>query len=131
MTTPHLALAILAVQDLPRMRAFYLQVLGWPVCVDEPVYVELQSPAGLRLGLYDRAAFPGNTGEPVGFRPPGPGTSHVELYLHCQELEDAGRRVAEAGGRLLSAQAPRAWGDEAAYYADPEGNVVVVARPAA
>ncbi len=36
-----------------------------------------------------------------------------------------------AGGRLLSARAARAWGDEAAYFADPEGNVLVVARPAA
>ena len=25
--------------------------------------------------------------------------------------------------------APRDWGDEAAYFADPDGNVLVVARP--
>jgi len=31
--------------------------------------------------------------------------------------------------RLLSPLAARPWGHEAAYFADPDGNVVVVARP--
>ncbi|MBI2932661.1 MAG: VOC family protein, partial [Planctomycetes bacterium] len=43
-------------------------------------------------------------------------------------FEPAIARIEATGARLLSARAPRPWGDEAAYYADPDGNVVVLAR---
>src|SRR5207244_3574714 len=33
-----------------------------------------------------------------------------------------------AGARPLSPRAPRVWGDEAAYFADPDGHVVAVSR---
>ncbi len=33
-----------------------------------------------------------------------------------------------AGARCLSPRAVRPWGDEAAYYADPDGNVIAVAK---
>ena len=39
------------------------------------------------------------------------------------------RRLTARGARCLSPLAPRPWGDEAAYFEDPDGNVVVVARP--
>ncbi len=76
---PRLVLAILAVKDLPRMRTFYREAFGWPLQVDVPVYAELSMPGGMRLGLYDQAAFPGNTGLPVASRPAGAPTSHAEL----------------------------------------------------
>jgi uncharacterized glyoxalase superfamily protein PhnB len=38
-------------------------------------------------------------------------------------------RLHSAGARALSPLGPRDWGDEAAYFADPDGNVLVVARP--
>ncbi len=37
-------------------------------------------------------------------------------------------RAIAAGARELSPLAPRDWGDEAAYFADPDGNVLAVAR---
>jgi uncharacterized glyoxalase superfamily protein PhnB len=40
-------------------------------------------------------------------------------------------RLTAAGARVLSPVAPRDWGDDAAYFADPDGNVIVVARPIA
>jgi len=126
--TPSLVLTILAVTDLPRMRAFYRDGLGWPLAQDIPVYAELLMPNGQRLGLYDAAAFARNTGLAPGFRPAGPGTAHVELYLRCEDVDAAGARLHGAGAALLSPRALRDWGDEAAYYADPEGNVVVLAR---
>jgi predicted enzyme related to lactoylglutathione lyase len=52
----------------------------------------------------------------------------AEIYLRCDDVEAAVDRLEAAGGRLLSALAPRDWGDDAAYYADPDGNVIVVAR---
>ena len=126
---PRLVLTILAVRDLARMRRFYLEALGWPVAVDVPSYVELSLQDGPRLGLYDERAFARNTGLTAGFRGSGSTTSHAELYFHAEDLEGATEKLLAAGGRLLSGPAPRDWGDEASYFSDPEGNVVVLARP--
>lgn len=126
--TARLALVILAVGDLPRATAFYREAFGWPLAVEAPVYVEFALPAGLRLGLYDRRGFSRNTGLPPA-TPPAGATTGTELYLVPPNLELALARLEEAGGRLLSPLLPRDWGDEAAYYADPDGNVLVLARP--
>jgi predicted enzyme related to lactoylglutathione lyase len=126
--TARLGLVILAVRDLPRAVSFYRQAFGWPTAVETPVYVEFSLPAGLRLGLYGRHGYARNTGSlPVA---PAPGSlTATELYLYPADLEPALARIEEAGARLLSPLTPRDWGDEAAYYADPDGNVVVLARP--
>jgi predicted enzyme related to lactoylglutathione lyase len=53
----------------------------------------------------------------------------TELYFHCRDVPAAVERIERAGARVLSALARRAWGDDAAYFADPSGNVIVLARP--
>lgn len=127
MANPTLPLVILAVTDLPAMTAFYRDVLRWQQVVDVPVYVELQADGGMRLGLYAVEQFARVVGETPA--PRAVGLSRTELYLHCDDLPDAIDRAQRAGARSLSPRGPRAWGDEAAYVADPEGNVVVLARP--
>ena len=126
---PRLVLIILAVRDLPRAVAFYQSVFGWPIRVEAPVYVEMEMPGGQRVGLYDRQGFARNTGLPAAC-PPNEHTAATELYFHTEELPATAQRLAQAGARLLSPAALRPWGDEAAYFADPDGNVIVVARPA-
>ncbi len=128
MSRPHLSLVILAVEDLPRARAFYQASLDWDVAVDVPVFVELVDPFGNRLGLYAIGSFERNILATSSGAPPGQVT-RTELYLHVEEVEATIARFVAAGARPLSPLAPREWGDEAAYLADPEGNVVVVARP--
>jgi 3-methyladenine DNA glycosylase AlkD/predicted enzyme related to lactoylglutathione lyase len=121
-------LTILAVEDLPRAVAFYGAAFGWPQVEAAPVYAEFALPGGLRLGVYQREAFGRNTGqEPARLAPDE--LAPTELYFHVDDLEEAIRRLQAAGARTLSARAVRAWGDEAAYLADPDGNVLVVARP--
>ena len=122
-----LGLVIVAVGDLARARAFYRSVFGWPAEVDLPVYVEFRLPAGMRLGLYDRDAFARNAGElpygiPAGFVAP------TELYLYPDDLAATAARLVAAGARPLSPLAERDWGDEVAYFADPDGNVIALAR---
>jgi len=120
-------LTILAVEDLDRAAAFYRAAFGWPVRVEAPGYVELELPDGHRLGLYQREGFAGNTGQvPVGV--PEGQIAGTELYLHVVDLDQAVRRLVVAGARLLSPVARRDWGDQAAYFADPDGHVLVVAR---
>lgn len=121
-------LLILAVEDVARAKAFYVAAFAWPVEVDVPgVYVEMAIPAGLRVGLYERRGFGRNTGRVPMPIPPGE-LSPTEVYLRVDDLPDACARLERAGARLLSAAAPRDWGDTAAYYADPDGHVLAVAR---
>ncbi len=122
-----LSLVILAVRDLGRSRRFYDEAFGWEVAVDVPVYVEYRLPSGMRVGLYERTAFGRNTGRPPFAAPPGD-LAPTELYLSTGDPEDAIRRLQAAGAEFLSPYSLRDWGDEAAYYADPDGNVIVVAR---
>ena len=126
MATPKLALVILAVRDLAAMKGFYQAVLGWNLVVDVAVYVELQADDGMRVGLYADSHFASNVGSTPAATT---GLTRTEIYLHCDDLSAAVERVTAAGARELSPRAPRAWGDEAAYFSDPEGNVVVLARP--
>jgi predicted enzyme related to lactoylglutathione lyase/GNAT superfamily N-acetyltransferase len=127
---PRHALTILAVSDLERCHRFYREAFGWPVRVEVPAYVELELPDGRGLGLYRHDAFAGNTGGAPRQRAAGEITG-TEIYLLCGDLDHAIARLEAAGARALSGRAPRPWGDEAAYFADPEGNVLVVARPCA
>lgn len=121
-------LTILAVEDLARSVAFYREAFGWQLLVDVPVYAEFAVPNGMRLGLYDREGFARNTGY-LPARTAAGAISSTELYLYSDELESGIARLQALGTRLLSPLAPREWGDEAAYFADPDGNVIVLARP--
>lgn len=120
-------LTILAVADVARAAAFYRAAFPeWTVSVDVPVYTELTLPGGQRLGVYQREAFARNTGAlPQGW---SEGTTGTELYLACDDLPGVEARLRQAGARLLSPLARRPWGEEVAYYADLDGNVLALAR---
>lgn len=121
-------LTILAVAELPSSVAFYRAAFDWPQVVDAPVYAEFELPGGQRLGLYERRGFGHNTGQIPMLLPEGE-LAPVELYFYAADLTDGIARMRAAGARELSGLAAREWGDEAAYFADPSGNVLVLARP--
>jgi len=130
MATRH-TITILAVRDLARAVTFYDAALGWPHVVDAPVYVELDAgggSGGARVGLYERNGWGRNTGRVPTAIADGE-LAPTELYLRADDLDAAIARLRAAGARELSPRAARPWGEEAAYFADPDGNVVVVARP--
>ncbi len=121
-------MTVLAVADLARSTAFYEAVFGWPRRIDVPVLVELALPGGGGLALYQQEAFAHNTAQ-LPIAPPEGAITGTELYFHCGDLDAALERIEAAGGRLLTPRSPRPWGDEAAYYADLDGNVVALGRP--
>ncbi len=121
-------LTILAVTDLDLSTQFYRTAFGWPARVEVPVFVEFELPDGRGLGVYERKSFAVNT-EHLPSQVGAGEITGTEIYLHCDDLDAAIERLHEAGARQLSARAERPWGDEAAYFADPDGNVLVVARP--
>lgn len=121
-------LTILAVEDVAASLSFYQAAFGWMPAVETPVYVEFSVTGGQRIGLYEREGFGRNTGQTPAKMPSGE-LAATELYFHTDDIRAAIERIKRAGARELSPLERRDWGDEAAYFADPSGNVLVLARP--
>jgi catechol 2,3-dioxygenase-like lactoylglutathione lyase family enzyme len=118
---------VLAVADVDRAHAFYREVFGWTSHLEWPgEYTELVVSDEDRLGLYRRDGYAESAGaEPVELN------GHVStayLYVRVDDLDGTIERLGRAGARKLSPRSRRGWGEEAAYFADPDGNVVAVAR---
>jgi predicted enzyme related to lactoylglutathione lyase len=121
---------IFAVADLARSVSVYERAFGWPrnEGINHANYVELLPPSGGPLGLYERDGY----AQLVGAKPveiPEESVSPAYLYVRVEDVEV--RRIEEAGGRPLGELALRSWGETAAWFADPDGNVVAVAQSAA
>ena len=125
---PDHILTILAVADLAKAVAFYREAFGWPTRVEVPVLVEFELPDGRGLALYQREGFGLNTQQAPVVLTEGE-IAGTEIYLHCGNLEAVIARLTTAGARELAPLTPKDWGDEVAYFADPDGNVLAVARP--
>jgi catechol 2,3-dioxygenase-like lactoylglutathione lyase family enzyme len=119
---------IFAVNDVTRSAAFYRRVFGWPrnERIDYREYVELCAPDGT-LGLCERDTYARLTGA-TPMIPENGDVSPAYLYVRVADVRDAIAKLDEAGARPLAPLASRSWGDEAAWFADPDGNVVAVAE---
>lgn len=118
---------VLAVSDVQRSHDFYRDVFGWESHLEWPgEYTELVITDDDRLGLYRREGYAVTAGaEPADLNGR---VSPAYLYVRVDDLDGTIQRLQAAGARPLSGLSDRNWGDEAAYFADPDGNVVAVAR---
>ncbi|HEY7794678.1 MAG TPA: VOC family protein [Gaiellaceae bacterium] len=119
---------VFAVGDLARSVAFYETVFGWPrnERIDFAEYVELHPDEGGTLGLCERPTY----GRLVGADAvqTNGDVSPAYLYVRLADPEAAAARIRDAGGRELAPFAARSWGEVAGWFADPDGNVVALAR---
>ena len=117
---------VLAVTDVDRAYAFYRGVFGWDSHLGWPgEYEEVVVTDEDRLGLYRRDGWAASAGaQPAELNGQ---VSPAYLYVRVDDLDATIERLREAVARPLSERADRNWGDEAAYFADPDGNVVAVA----
>jgi predicted enzyme related to lactoylglutathione lyase len=120
---------IFAVDDLSRSLDFYERAFGWPrnPKIDFSNYVELHPPDGGTLGLFERNGFAGTVGAAPSEVPDG-SVAPAYLYVRVSDAPATVSTVEAAGGRALSPLAEREWGEQAAWFADPDGNVVAVAQ---
>lgn len=122
-----LDMVILAVDNLRKAASFYDAAFRWPRRIDLPTLVEFELPDGRGLAVFQRENFANNTGR----LPPQPeSTTATELYFRCDDLDACINRLIGAGAQPLAEKQLKPWGDEAAYFADPDGNVIVVAHKA-
>ena len=118
---------VLAVEDVDRAYDFYRSAFGWEHHLQWPgEYVELALPDGDWLGLYRRDGYAETAGaEPADLNG---GVSPAYLYVRLDDVREAEQRLRDAGAKALSPRSERGWGDEAAYFADPDGNVIAVGK---
>ena len=124
---PQPVLVILAVRDVSRSAIFYHECFNWQQTVDENVYAEFVTSTGLRIGLYERQAF-GRTACCEAAAPLDGQLTGAEIYFYVDDIESSCEQLIKAGAKLSSARSMRHWGDEAAYFRDPDGHLLVIAK---
>ena len=117
----------LFVSDLPRMVAFYRDVLGFAIDWDEQgPYAEFKHE-GVRFSMYERAQLPGLLGQAPSF--PGSINGTFELAIDLPTSADADAmfaRVVAAGGQPVYAPRDEPWGMHSSMVADPDGNLIEI-----
>lgn len=119
---------IIAVSDLECSTQFYSKIFQWKLFLQEEPVTIFELPDKNHFMLYKKESFAINPGQKPTMVSDGSITA-TEFYFHTQGLEEIIQRMETHGARMLSSLAKRDWGDEAAYYSDPDGNVIAVARP--
>ena len=61
---------------------------------------------------------------------PGPGPRH-ELFVYVEDVDATAAELREAGATVVREPADMPWGERVGFVADPEGNLVSLAAPAA
>jgi predicted enzyme related to lactoylglutathione lyase len=120
---------VLAVSDLRRSMDFYERAFDWPrnERIDYSNYIELLPPDGGAVGLFESDGYSQLVGAESAPIPEGR-VAPAYVYVRVDDVEAVASRVEEAGGRPLSPLATRSWGEAAAWFADPDGNVIAVAE---
>jgi catechol 2,3-dioxygenase-like lactoylglutathione lyase family enzyme len=115
------------VTDLPRMVAFYRDVLG--VATDwngQGPYAEF-SHEGIRFSMYERAHLPGLLDVPPTYPAGINGTFELAIDLpRCEDVDPEFARIVAAGARPVYAPRDEPWHMRSSRGADPDGNLIEI-----
>lgn len=109
----------LAVADLARTRAFYIDALGWqPTFEDGEEVIMVQVDEHLVLSFWLADAFVAETGVK-----PSAGAPPITLAHNVVDRAavDAVLAEAAAAGAQITSPEHRVWGGYSGYFADPDG----------
>ena len=113
--------------DLPKMVAFYRDVLGFDIDWDgNGPYAEFKND-GVRFSMYERSLLPGLLGQAPSFPAGLNGT--FELAIDLPASADVNRdfaRITAAGARIVYAPRNEPWGMYSSMIMDPDGNLIEI-----
>lgn len=118
-----IALITILTDDVPRLVAFYRDVLGFAVENAGDDYTEFRSE-GVRFAVCNRRELLNATHAPR-FHEPARGQA-FELAFPVPTRDDVDRTYAAITARGATAVQPPAtmpWGQRTAFFADPDGNI--------
>lgn len=113
---------ILYVDDLDRSIAFYREMIGLQVKLQDQGYAELVTE-GTKFGLFARAKLPELIGRHA--RAGGPGG---EIAFLVEDVDAEAARLRAAGAEILLGPTDRPWGHRTLHLLDPDGFVVELAQ---
>jgi len=115
-----LSFVTLAVDDVARSRAFYVDGLGWTSTVEAPgEVVMIRVGTHVVLSLWDRTRFEDEVGPTSrGGIPPVTLAHNVATRDEVDSVLDTARR---AGADPVTNGTDRVWGGYTGYFADPDG----------
>ena len=114
-----ISLITLAVADVARSRAFYVDGLGWSPELEAPGVLMLRAGEHLLFSLWSETEFE----EEVGPISRGPGVAPLTLAHNVAskaEVDDVLRTAREAGADPVSEAVDRDWGGYSGYFGDPD-----------
>lgn len=118
-----IALITLLADDVPAMRDFYRDVLGFAVESDRGNYVEFASE-GVRFAVCRREIMKDATGNDVYDRPArGQAVELAFPVASAAAVDETYRRLVDQGAAAVKEPADMPWGQRTAFFADPAGNI--------
>jgi catechol 2,3-dioxygenase-like lactoylglutathione lyase family enzyme len=118
-----IALITILTDDVPRLAAFYRDVMGFAVKQDLGGYVEFHNN-GVRFAVCARSILHQASGH-ASFTEARHGQA-FELAFPCREPAEVDRVYADIvaqGAAPIHAPADMPWGQRTALFADPAGNI--------
>ena len=107
--------------DLPGVKRFYGEVLGFTRMIEDPRsgYLSIRTTPTTMLGF-----MPPHPGPPEEWRPPG----EPALYFFVQDVDRAHSDLLAKGVSFLQPPTDMPWGHRMAICRDPEGRTVCLAQ---
>jgi hypothetical protein len=108
--------------DLPRLRGFYKDALGWRTLTEAADEFALLDTGGAKLALYPFKSLAEDARSQAVPRAGFPGFA-LAINVGAREDVDAViDQLRAAGAIVLKEAVDEDWGGRSAYFADPEGN---------
>lgn len=121
--TPTIALVTILTDDVLALTRFYRDVLGFPLEHGPGDYVEFRSP-GVRFALCARHVMAEATRHPSYAEPRRGQTFELAFPLPTPaEVDAAYTDLVARGATPIGGPADMPWGQRAAFFADPDGNI--------
>lgn len=121
---PRIDLITILTGDVPRLAAFYRDVLGFTTAQEpQDGYVEFESE-GVRFAICRRDVMQEATGH-EGYARPAQGHSFELAFplASAAEVDETYARLVAAGATPVKEPADMPWGQRTAFFADPDGNI--------
>lgn len=118
-----IALISIVTQQLPELHHFYREVLGFTVLLEQDDYIEFDSP-GVRFAITTNKVMHDAT-DNDSYSKPKQGQS-FELAFPVSspsEVDSTYDELVEKGAIPVKPAQDMPWGQRAAFFADPDGNI--------
>lgn len=119
---------ILYVKNQETSCAFYQNLFRTTADLNVPGMTEFIFTEHCKLGLMPNHGIAKIVAESMPHPDQGNGIPRCELYFYVDDLQLEFENAIQCGAKLISPILDRDWGDQACYFADPDGHVIAFAK---